>query len=174
MSSPTVTVVVETYNLGEGQSHDSLVASLRAATLEVRPDADGPQRHRLLLMDPIGDDRVAAMLSAMGVEVQHVRLRQQTGYDVFKNLAAEMAETDVVLYLDGDCEPCAGGAAWADRMVAELLECGAPGVGGITVYRGRTPLHLACSVLDFGFLASAASQWGDGALGCYASLLQIG
>ncbi|MEY4174389.1 MAG: hypothetical protein RI900_1554 [Actinomycetota bacterium] len=165
----SATVVVEAFNLVEGQGFHSLHEALRAAADAVRDSQTGAQRHALFLMDPSADERIPPLVDSLGVRVRHVVLPPGTGYDTCKDMAAAMADTEVVAYLDGDCVPRAGGAAWLARMVEQLGTSGAPGVGGITVYQGRSPLSLACSVLDFGFLASAAEPAAGGRLGCYAS-----
>lgn len=157
------TLVVETYNLTEGQSYDRLVTALAAAVEAARLTAGGP--HEVVLVDGSGDPRTDDLVAAQALPVRHLRLPTGTGYDEAKDMAAATTTTEAIVYLDGDCRPAAPPAVWLGALLEGLERTGAPGVAGSTVYEGRTPLALACSTLDFGFLHDDPG----GVLGCYVS-----
>lgn len=163
----TATIVTETYNLAAGQSFEHLAGALRAAASAAVGAAGGP--HAVLLMDASDDARTDALIDEVaattGARMRHVRVPVGTPYDVIKDLGAELADTEVVLYLDGDCVPQHSPVVWLEAMIDGLERTGAPGVAGTTLYEGDGPLRFASSVLDFGFLLDHPG----GNAGCYAS-----
>lgn len=165
---PSITLITESYNFESGQSWRALERSLFAAVEAVSGVGGGP--HEVLVLDCSRDPRALEAVSRASVPSPHrlryLRVPEATSYDTIKDLGALLAANDVVAYLDGDCVPSATPAAWLAAMVDELVRSGAPGVGGTTVYEGRSPYRLASSALDFGYLFDDAP---GRPIGCYAS-----
>jgi glycosyltransferase involved in cell wall biosynthesis len=155
-AGPEVSIIVESYNHGEGSSLGRLRASLVAA---IGTAADyGPAE--VLLADSSGDPEVERMLTD---GLRTVRRVEATGlpYDEAKSRAIAESEGDYVLFLDGDVIPDA--ADWASRHVAALRK-GAAATSGLTRYEGGF-LQKLLTVLDFGFLLPARER----EVRCYAS-----
>jgi hypothetical protein len=153
---PDVTVILESYNHAEGSSGlDRLRIALEAATQMLEDHGNGA----LLVTDADGDREVAELL---GREFPRARIVDARGldYDEAKLEAAVQAESDLVLYLDGDCIPEPG---WLDAHLAGL-EAGHHATTGFTRYDGGWRGAVE-SVLDFGFMLPPA----DRAIACYGS-----
>lgn len=163
----SATIVTETCNLSAGQSFDQLTNALRAAGVAAAGTAGGP--HSVLLMDSSSDTRTTELVRRIAAEtgavIRHARLPVGSSYDICKDLASELADTDAVAYLDGDCIPEQPPSMWLTAMLDCLDSTGAPGVSGTTLYERDTAVRFASSVLDFGFLVDRPG----GELGCYAS-----
>src|SRR5690606_9580226 len=96
---PTITVVVEAYNLTGGQSLAALDRALGAvgALLAAREDCEA------LLVRSMATAPLDALLARHGaVRVVDV---PGAGYDALKDAGALAARGRVVAYLDGDCVP---------------------------------------------------------------------
>ena len=156
MSKPDVTVVIESYNHAEGSSGlDRLRIALDAATHMLEEHGNGA----LLVTDAAGDGDVPRLLER---EFPRARVVDAVGlgYDEAKLEAARQAESDLVVYLDGDCIPSPG---WLQEHVA-ALEAGHHATAGFTRYDGGWRGAVE-SVLDFGFMLPP----GDRVIGCYGS-----
>src|SRR5947209_2781036 len=97
---PEVSLVLETYNYGEGSTPARLRRALHAAT-------DMAARHgetEVLLADSVSDSVVRDIL---GREFPHVRHVDASGldYDEAKLKAVSVARGRYVLFMDGDCVP---------------------------------------------------------------------
>lgn len=163
----TATIVTETYNYGSGQSHHALARALNAAAAAAV--GVGGRSHNVLLIDA-GNDRgtaevVESVRAATGATIQHASVPTGTGYDTMKDVAASMCDTDVVAYLDGDCEPSTSPELWLREMMRALAQPGVTAVSGTTAYEGGSAFQLASSTVDFGFLLDNPG----GSIGCYAS-----
>jgi len=145
-------IVVETYTHGEGSSLDRVEQALSAATQMLNGTGE------VLVADSSGDPALAAILQA---KYPHARRIDGVGlgYDEAKMKAARAAQSQFVLYLDGDCIPAPG---WLEHHLA-TLRGGETATGGFTRYDGGF-LGAVESVMDFGFLLPA----GHRALACYA------
>jgi hypothetical protein len=156
MSRPDVSIVVESYNHAEGASGlERLRVALEAATRMLDEHGNGA----LLVTDAVGDGEVAAWLER---EFPKARVVDAGGldYDEAKLEAARLAESDIVLFLDGDCIPAPG---WLDAHLA-AFEAGHHATTGFTRYDGGWRGAIE-SVLDFGFMLPP----GDRVIGCYGS-----
>src|SRR3954468_3912085 len=138
------TVVVETYNLEEGTSSHRLVDALAVASSMVEAHGDA----ELVVLD-VGGDARWAQLHAVVPTARRV-VAAGLGYDGAKGVAAQEAQSDYVVYLDGDCLPEPG---WLDAHLA-ALRAGAPATCGVTRYDGGF-FGALCTLLDFGFLLPA-------------------
>jgi len=150
------TLVIETYNVLEGTSLESVRRSLRIASEFRAPDGG----FEILLADVTGDPTIRALLDD---EFPGVRFLDATGlgYCAAKRRAAEAARGRYVIYLDCDCVPDPG---WWEQITARLRDGSAIATGGFASYPGGFSRKLQ-SLLDFGFLIPRQ----DRALGCYAS-----
>ena len=155
-TEPEVSLVTECFNLGEGQSIDSLAAAI-AALIDIAEPIDA----EVLVMDASSDPRVVALVP------DDARVRRIAapglGYDELKNLGAERAQGAYVAYLDGDCRPL--NADWLDRLLAPIRAGQADATGGLTRYDDPSAAGIAATVMDFGY------AWDDpqGRMGCYSS-----
>ena len=140
---PEVSIIVESYNHGEGSSLERLALSLRAALGTARDYGSA----EVLLADSSGDPEVVAMIQR---ELPQVRRVDATGhpYDEAKSVTASQARGDYVLFLDGDVIP--DREDWAARQVSALRN-GAAATCGLTRYEPGF-LSALCTVMDFGVL----------------------
>ncbi len=155
-AKPDVTVVVESYNLAEASSIERLRAALEAASRMVEEHGNA----RLFVTDAAGDPVLADLLAREFPEA-HVVDARGLGYDPAKLKAAREAESELVLYLDGDCLPDPG---WVESHVA-ALQGEAHVTAGFTRYDGGGWQGALETIMDFGFLFPA----GEHELGCYSS-----
>ncbi|MEP7334974.1 MAG: glycosyltransferase family A protein [Actinomycetota bacterium] len=156
MSRPDVTVILESYNHVEGPSGlDRLRIALEAATRMLEEHGNGA----LLVTDAADDGEVSELLER---EFPKARIVAAAGldYDGAKLEAARQAESDVVLFLDGDCIPEPG---WLCAHLA-AFEAGHHATAGFTRYDGGWRGAVE-SVLDFGFMLPPR----DRVAGCYGS-----
>ena len=166
-----ITIITETYNHLEGQSWHRFERSVSAAIAACEGFSDDPTEgpNHVLVIDASPDGRAEALIAAHQpetmVNLRHLRVPVGTSYDQIKDLGALEATTPIIVYLDGDCIPVGDPAAWLRAMFDELSSTGAPGVSGSTVYEGTSPLSIACSAMDFGFV----HYRDDGVLTSYTS-----
>ena len=156
MSKPDVTIVVESYNHAEGSSGlERLRLALDAATKMLDEHGNGA----LFVTDAAPGGEVAAWV---GREFPNARIIDAVGldYDEAKLEAARQAESEVVLFLDGDCIPAPG---WLEAHLAAFA-AGHSATTGFTRYDGGWRGAVE-SVLDFGFMLPP----GDRVIGCYGS-----
>ncbi len=149
-------IVLESYNLTEGTSWERLRDGLRAA--EAAAKADGGE---VLITDVYDTPELITFLNTEFPQVQRI-VAKGLSYDAAKMKAAEVAQGEFVLFLDGDCLPVPG---WHLHMLKALRE--QPdrfGVGGFTRYDGGY-WSAILSIMDFGFLYPALPR----KLECYAS-----
>ena len=149
-----VSVVVESYNHGEGSSLQRLALALRAATDAIDDHGEG----EVLVADSSRDPALSELLER---EFPRVRIVVADGcaYDDSKMKAAAEARGQFVLYLDGDCIPAPG---WLESHL-QVLRDGALATTGLTRYDGGF-LGAVQTVMDFGFLLPA----GRRPVPCYA------
>jgi len=165
----SATIVTESYNLGAGQSLNGLRRALTAATRAAQLAHGGP--HKVLLVDASGTTTspatavVEQLRSSTGVSIAHAVVPANVSYDTLKDVAANLCDTDVVAYLDGDCVPVASPERWLNAMLDKLAQPGVVAVTGTTAYEGTSALQLACTTIDFGFQVDNPG----GPVGCYAS-----
>jgi len=154
--APEVSIIVESYNHGEGSSLERLRRGLRAAVESARDY--GPAE--VLLADSSADPELLAVLDR---DLPEVRRIEATGrrYDEAKEVAISAAGGDYILFFDGDVIPARND--WARRHVSVLRQ-GAAATSGFTRYEGGFFSALG-TVMDFGFLIPVS----DRELRCYAS-----
>lgn len=153
---PEVTLVVESYNVTEASSLERLGTVLGAAARMVAEHGSA----RLFVTDAAGDPALADLL-ARELPQAHVVDARGLGYEEAKLKAAQEAESEIVLYLDGDCVP---GPGWIEAHLA-VLRSKAHATAGFTRYDGGGWQGTIETILDFGFLLPA----GDRDLACYSS-----
>ena len=148
-------IIIESYNLKEGTSHDRFREILQAATDMTKQDGNG----EVLIADSYGSPALAELLQKDFPNIRHVIAEGDT-YDEAKAKAAEAARGKFVLFLDGDCIPEPG---WQHHLL-QGLRSGEVGCGGYTRYEGKF-LAALMSIMDFGFFYPKKSR----PLKCYAS-----
>ena len=156
MSRPEVSVVVESYNHAEGSSGlDRMRIALETATRML----DEHGNAALLVTDAAGDPELAKFVER---EFPRARVIDAVGlgYDEAKLEAAVQADSDFVLYLDGDCIPVPG---WLEAHLS-ALRAGHHATTGFTRYDGGWRGAIE-SVLDFGFMLPASDRMAA----CYSS-----
>lgn len=153
---PTVSFVIETYNLGEGTAQNQFLSALKAATIAARTCGG-----EVIVVDVCGDPEIAAIIAKSGVSVRVVEA-VDLSYDDAKMKAAGEARGDVIVYLDSDCEP---EGSWHLELLAALKSHpDKAGVGGFTRYAGKGVIPALMSVMDFGFLFPVRER----PIACYA------
>jgi hypothetical protein len=154
--APEVTILVESFNHGEGSPLERLLATLRPAAAAAH--AHGAAE--ILLADPVEDPELTATLAREAPEVRRIGVSGGS-YDEAKMKAAAAARGRYVVFLDGDCIPVDEG--WLTAHL-RALRAGAGVSCGLTRYEGGL-LQKALSVMDFGFLLPATER----EVTCYAS-----
>jgi hypothetical protein len=157
-SSPRVTVVVESYNHGEGTGLDLLASAIESARQAVAEYGSG----EVLLADAVGEESVAALAAGRFPDVRVVT-SPGAEYDEIKSLAAQAAAGTYVVFLDGDCRP-AERATWLASLLAPLERGESIAAAGFTRYTGGFLASLL-TLIDFGFLIPRVPR----NLECYAS-----
>ncbi len=150
-----VSVIVEGFTFAEVGGIDRFRQSLGAA-VQMQQAKTGRE---VLLIDTTGRPEVLQLLQQFSsvTRVEAIGMK----YDDAKMRAAEQAQGEYILYLDGDCLP---GPGWLDAHLAALSSGKAQATGGFTRYEGGF-LGAVDSILDFGFLLPRKNR----KLGCYAS-----
>lgn len=153
---PTVSFVIETYNLGEGTDQDRFVGALHAATTAAA-ECEG----EVLVVDICGSPEIRAIVAEAAPSARIVDA-VDLSYDDAKMLAAAEARGEAVVYLDSDCEP---EGPWHRELLSALrAHPDKAGVGGFTRYAGAGVIPALMSVMDFGFLYPVRER----PLACYA------
>lgn len=154
--APEISLVVETYNLAEGQSARALERALTTVQqlVEQRTDCEA------LLVDGTPDPRPVERLLARFAHVRHERC-PGADYDELKTAGAVAATGRIVVYLDGDCVPDDSG--WLDALVGPIRRGEASATCGTTLYEGSGLLRALTTVMDFSFVTAARG----GPVGCY-------
>ena len=143
---PEFAIVVESYNLIEGQGPSRWLASLNAA----REAAKG--RGEVLVADVFGAADFKEMLARDFPDVRRVEALGLK-YDQAKVAAALASDSEMVIFLDGDCIPQPG---WHEHLLAEL-RAGTAGAAGYTRYDPGFHGTLM-TVMDFGFFFPLARR----------------
>jgi hypothetical protein len=149
-----VSIVVESYNHGEGSSLDRLAVALEAAHGMIEAHGSG----EVLVADASADPALVDLLGKRFEGTRHIDAAG-LGYDEAKQKAAREARGQIVLFLDGDCIPDDG---WFEGHLT-ALQNGVAATGGFTRYDGGFFGGVA-SIMDFGFLLPVRSR----PLQCYA------
>ncbi len=148
------TIVIESFNLTEGQGPSRWLTSLESARALARA------RGEVLIADVFGAPEFIAMLARDYPDVRRVDVTGMK-YDEAKAIAAHVAFGEFVLFLDGDCVPQPG---WLDAMLDDLRRHEDGGAAGYTRYDPGFYGSLM-SVMDFGFFYPLESRPAR----CYAS-----
>lgn len=153
--NPEVSIVVESYNFGEGSGLDRLSLALDHA---VRM-ANEYGNTEVVLVETTGD---ASVLHLLEETYPRIHMIDAVGlhYDVAKMKASAAAKGDFILFLDGDVIP---GDGWMDAHLRTLRMDGVVATTGFTTYDGGYFGKL-CTVMDFGFLLPPRAE----SVGCYA------
>jgi hypothetical protein len=138
MSWPTVSVVVETWNL-DGELE--ILRRLLAALTPQLGDAELVITHACIppvLRAELAGDRA----------VTWVPVELTAGYYDHKNAGFAAASGDVIAFIDGDCDP---DPDWLAHLIAPIVRGAANVVAGHTSYRGA--LATIANRLDFPYFA---------------------
>jgi hypothetical protein len=157
MPAAEVAVIVESFNETEHSSVDRLAGALESAERAAARHGDA----RVLLADGGDNAEVSALLQRRFPGIERISPGLHD-YDAAKAAAAAAADSEIVVFLDGDCRPLS--EDWLEALIAPIAARSAVGVAGFTVYEGGW-LSRVLTVMDFGFLLPRT----DHALGCYAS-----
>lgn len=155
---PTVLLVTEAYNLGEGQSEAAFLRAVEA----IDSIAAKKGNVSVAVVDPTVENIANHLLSLSHPHIEVWSLPNQN-YDNQKNTIAKSASCDLIVYLDGDCQPLHN--TWLDTLIAPFSDPEVSAVGGLTHYDDFSITGIAMSILDFGYLYGESGQ----NLGCYAS-----
>jgi hypothetical protein len=149
------TIVVETHTFSEGGDWDRFRESLRSAS-SIAAKGNGE-----VILTDVSD--LPELVTFLHREFPHLRRidAARAGYDEAKMLAANSAQGQYILYLDGDCIPEPG---WHQHMLNALRRSKSGACGGYTRYDGGF-FAAICSVMDFGFFYPVIAK----DLKCYAS-----
>lgn len=157
--SPTVTLVTEGFNLAEGQSQASFVRALGAVEQIARHRASV----KVVVLDPTPENICAPIVRQNYPNITALHVPGQS-YDGQKNTITRLADSEYVVFLDGDCKPARDD--WLTQILAPLIaDARISAVGGLTVYEDLSITGKAMSIIDFGYLYASPGS----ALGCYAS-----
>lgn len=156
--SPSITLVTEAYNLAEGQSEASFLRAVGVVDAIARRNANV----QIVVVDLTPDNIAAPVLARHAPHIQSVHLAGQT-YDGQKNTVCRQAQTEFVVFLDGDCKPQQDD--WLAQLLSPFADVTIPAVSGLTLYEDFSITGKAMTILDFGFLFDSQG----GALGCYVS-----
>jgi hypothetical protein len=153
--NPEISIVVESYNFGEGSGLDRLSLALDQAVRMANEHGNT----EVLMAETTGDTAVRQLMDNSYPQVQVIDAVGYS-YDVAKMKASAAARAAFILFLDGDVIPSDG---WMDAHLRVLRSDGVVGTTGFTRYDGGYMGSLS-TVLDFGFLLPPAAK----AVGCYA------
>jgi hypothetical protein len=154
--TPEVTILVESFNHGEGSSLERLMATLRPAVAAARAHGSA----EVLLADPVEDPELTSTLAREAPEVRRIGAPGGS-YDEAKMKASAVGRGKYVVFLDGDCIPVEEG--WLSAHLS-ALRAGAGASCGLTRYEGGF-IQKVLSVMDFGFLLPPTER----EVSCYAS-----
>jgi len=152
-----VTIIVETFNLGEGSFQPTLRRTLVAAN-RIAAERDGTE---VLLADCSPAQDVGLQVASGLTHVRVIDCARQS-YDESKATAIARSRGRFIVFLDGDCVPAKPG--WLDAHLRTMRALhGRVASFGFTQYE-RSFFQDILSILDFGFLQGES---GD-TCGCYA------
>ena len=157
-NASSVLIVTEAYNLAEGQSE---TAFLRAVS-EIELLAASHPNVRIAVVDPTVEGIASPLLSKTFPDIEVWHLPSQT-YDGQKNFIGRSAQSELIVFLDGDCRPFQ--TSWLKAIVSPFADPFVSAVGGLTLYDDFSLTGIAMSVIDWGYLFGPAGH----SLGCYAS-----
>jgi GT2 family glycosyltransferase len=158
MSSPSVSVVVETVTALFDAPPEAIVEQLRpmlaAMTRQTWP-AD--RIETIVVVDPDVPPTQAARLAQTYPEVRFVA-PSRPGYFAAKNSGAAAATGEFILLLDADCVPQED---WIERLMSRFDESVAA-VAGCTRYADTGPFTRFMSIPDFGYVLTAGNGDASG------------
>lgn len=158
ISAESVLLVTEAYNVAEGQSEASLIR----AVSDLEAIAARHNNAAVAVIDPNLEGVAKPLLSATHPHIDVWHLPSQS-YDGQKNFISQNAQSELIVFLDGDCHPLYD--SWLDKLLAPFADVTVSAVGGTTLYEDFSLAGVAMTILDFGYLFGNSGQ----ALGCYAS-----
>lgn len=153
----SVTLVIETQNIGEGSDLDRFFQVLAIAQEMARNHGAA----NVVVLDNGTDAQIAQRVNNEFPDLELLDVAG-LGYDEMKMRAARDANTEFVAFLDGDCVP--ESPEWLSIHLERLRAGAVAASGGHTVYDGGFVAKVL-TILDFGFLLPTARR----PLGCYAS-----
>ena len=157
MPASKVAVVVESFNETEHSSVERLAKALGMAERATREYGNA----KVVLADSGRSADVSDLLAERFPGVERIT-SDVYDYDAAKRMAASGAGAEVVVFLDGDCEPV--GDDWLPSLIRPIVSGKAVGAAGFTMYEGGW-LRRVLSVMDFGFLIPRRER----PVACYAS-----
>lgn len=152
MTKPFVSVIIETVtarydsDAATGSLADDLIQPLRGLARQTYP------RDRFEIIVVIDDAVEAAAADALLQRYPDLKLVRagRTNYFSAKNAGARASKGEIIVLLDGDCEPA---PEWLDTLIARLDD-GTAVVAGNTRYRGDSLVGRTFSVPDFANVAA--------------------
>lgn len=147
MNRPTVSVVIETVTLTEGDGSPAGLAGMERQTYP---------RDRIETIVVLNDAVDSTPLRARHPSFKFISA--ENNYFAAKNAGAAAASGEIIALLDGDCEP---DPDWLEVLV-ERFEPGIDVVAGCTRYAGGSLSARTFSVPDFAYILS---EEGDAASG---------
>jgi hypothetical protein len=139
--SRTVSVVVETWNLG---GPDAAAAGLPPLLAALAPQLSAASAELAITHAGLSAATRAGLAGAHGRPIRWVELPAGATYYEHKNHGFAATTGDIVAFLDGDCDPS---PRWLAALTEPLLAGAATVVAGATTYPG--PLARLANELDF-------------------------
>lgn len=124
MNRPEFSVIIPAYQAEATIGH--CVVALSAQTLP-------RSRYEIIVVDDGSTDRTAAVAAEAGAD--RVVTILHSGPGVARNAGAEVAQGDILLFTDADCEPLPD---WIEQMTIPFADSGVVGVKGAYCTRQRS------------------------------------
>lgn len=156
LQQPSITLVLETNNLGGGNAQHFALASLRRVLASLRAQTHDLSSLRSIVVTHDGwlDPHHALIEGDLGRPVQLLAHATDADYYAAKNAGFDATTADVVVFADSDCVP---EPQWLAALVAPFFETGPDApvevVAGRTSYRDDV-LGRGLSAIDFMYFPS--------------------
>jgi Glycosyl transferase family 2 len=143
-------VIVSDYKVGSSLAWDDLRATLRGVAAQ---DFSEPVEY-IFLENVKHKDHVPSDLSQILPQLKIIFSRHELQY-ALKSEAASVAQSEIVILLDGDCVPAPD---WLRHMVQMMRLSSKPAVvSGRTLYEGRNLIERCCALLERAYVDRSRS-----------------